>query len=183
MSDYLTDFIAEVYDEIGSPNDYSIQRLSGWFLDYSNIGKLNNLIGTNYAPYQYRDGGGNITGYAITTGNITNSEYSIYKYLFEYYYYKNSALTVLQGIGTPGGDWLSLAEGDSKISKINKNEVAKTFRGMANDAKETLDKAVKMYLKYGAVAQQIAGDDTVGVSNYVINEYDRIGFDRWDKYQ
>jgi hypothetical protein len=44
---------------------------------------------------------------------------------------------------------------------------------MSRDAKEDLDKAVKMYLKYNAVPDQIAGDDTEGVTHYIIQEYQR----------
>jgi hypothetical protein len=74
---------------------------------------------------------------------------------------------------TVGQDWVNLQEGDSKITRVNYNEVSKNLRGLAKDAKETLDKAVKMYLKYGAVPQQIVGDDTVGISNYLATSEDR----------
>lgn len=74
---------------------------------------------------------------------------------------------------TVGQDWLTLQEGDSKITRVNYNEVSKNLRGLAKDAKETLDKAVKMYLKYGAIPEQIAGDDTIGISNYLAVSEDR----------
>ena len=39
-----------------------------------------------------------------------------------------------------------------------------------------LDKAVKMYLKYNAVPDQIAGDDTQGTNVYIIEEYNRVTY-------
>jgi hypothetical protein len=72
-----------------------------------------------------------------------------------------------------GSDWTDLREGDSNIKKINKNEISKNFRGLSQDCQAELNKTVKMYLKYGAVPEQVAGDDTEGVSHYIIQEYQR----------
>jgi hypothetical protein len=74
---------------------------------------------------------------------------------------------------TFGSDWTRLQEGDSSITKINKNEISKNLRTLSRDAKEDLDKAVKLYLKYNATPDQIAGDDTEGVSYYIIQDYQR----------
>ena len=93
--------------------------------------------------------------------------------LFDYEYFRNEARSVAKSSATKGSDWTDLKEGDSTIKKINKNEISKNLRTMSRDAKEDLDKAVKMYLKYNAVPDQIAGDDTEGVSLYVIQEYQR----------
>lgn len=172
MSD-LSNFISNLYDELDQPDDYSIARLSGWFLDASNLGRLNNLIGTDYLPTGLTDPNTNaVTGYSITP-EIGNNELGIYKLLFDYNYYVQLARNTALAATNAAGDWVSLAEGDSKISRINKNEVAKNLRAISRDSKDALDKAVKMYLKYGAIPQQIAGDDTVGVTNYVIVEYNR----------
>ena len=43
----ISTFISGVYTDLGSPDNYPIQKLAGWFLDNSNVGKLNNLIGTS----------------------------------------------------------------------------------------------------------------------------------------
>jgi hypothetical protein len=44
---------------------------------------------------------------------------------------------------------------------------------MNKDCEIELMKKVKMYLKYNSVPDQVVGDDTQGVSNYVIQEYQR----------
>lgn len=171
MSDF-DNFVNNIYAELDEPSDYSLARISGWFLDSSNVGNLNNLIGTSYKPYAFPDASGRITGFGIVPA-VSGNELGIFKLLFEYNYYYRLSRYTATSIMTVGQDWINLQEGDSKITRINYNEVSKNLRGLAKDAKETLDKAVKMYLKYGAVPQQIAGDDTVGISNYLSTSEDR----------
>jgi hypothetical protein len=181
VSDYIPSFISNLYDQLDNPDDYTFARLSGWFLDASNIGQLNNLIGSDYSPTGFVNSSGKITGYAIVP-EIGLNELGIYKLLFNYKYYNSLARTSLASSSTAAGDWVTLEEGDSKITRLNKNEISKTYRGLAQDAKQELDKAVKMYLKYGAISQQIAGDDTVGFSNYIQKDYNRQDYGSWPAY-
>lgn len=168
----LTYFINNIYNELGEPSDYSPQKISSWVLDNANLGKLNNLIGTCFSGVAYTNDCGNVTGYAIHP-SIKNDQLAIYKMLFDYEYFKNEARNIAKSSATFGNDWTNLREGDSSITKINKNEISKNFRSLSRDAKQDLDHAVKMYLKYNAIPDQIAGDDTDGVSFYIIQEYQR----------
>lgn len=168
----IANFINGVYDELGNPTDYPPEKITAWFLDNANVGKLNNLIGTYFSGVAYTNDCGNITGYGIEP-QIRNDQLAIYKMLFDYEYFKNEARNMAKSSATAGNDWTSLREGDSAITKINKNEIAKNFRALSRDAKEDLDKAVKLYLKYNAAPDQVVGDDTQGVSYYIIQEYNR----------
>lgn len=168
----LSQFISGVYEDLGDQSSYSLYRLSGWFLDEANIGKLNNLIGTQISGICLKDEFDNTTGYALSP-DVSNDQYAIYKMLFDYEYYKNEAKFAAASSLIIADDWVSMGEGDSKVTRINKNEVSKNFRGLAKDTKEDLDKSVKMYLKYNAIPDQIVGDDTQGVRNYIIQEYNR----------
>jgi len=168
----LTYFINNIYNELGEPSDYSPQKISAWVLDNANLGKLNNLIGTCFAGVSYTNDCGNVTGYGIEPA-IRNDELAIYKMLFDYEYFKNESRNMAKSSATIGSDWTSLREGDSSITKINKNEISKNFRALSRDAKEDLDKAVKLYLKYNAIPDQVAGDDTEGVSYYIAQDYQR----------
>jgi hypothetical protein len=171
VSDF-DNFVNNIYTELDQPSDYSKARISGWFLDSANVGQLNNLIGTSYQPTAFRDTSGNMTGFGIVP-IVSGNELGIFKLLFEYNYYYRLSRYTATSVMTVGQDWVSMREGDSSITRINYNEVSKNLRGLAKDAKESLDKAVKMYLKYGAIPQQIAGDDTIGISNYIANSEDR----------
>jgi hypothetical protein len=85
-------------------------------------------------------------------------ESGIYKKLYLKHFYQKKARNVLKGIDS-SVDFISLREGDSMITRTNKNEIAKTYRGMAKDAEEDLEKAVYAYNYYNAVPRQVAGGD------------------------
>jgi hypothetical protein len=172
VSDPFTYFVTNVYRELDYPPDYTQARISGWFLDSANVGQLNNLIGTNYTPDAVYDNNGIPTGWSINPA-ISGNELGIYKMLFNYNYYFHLSRSVAVSASRVGQDWVSMQEGDSKITRVNKNEISKNLRALAKDAKETLDKAVKMYLKYGAIPSQIVGDDYIGISNYISLNWDR----------
>lgn len=173
--DYLTQFIKNVYYDLGEPADYTLARLTAWFIDDSNLGKLNNLIGTTFSGVAYKDDNGIITGYGISP-EPTNDQLAIYKLIFDCDFLKSQSRNLAKSSAMAGNDWTSLREGDSAITKINKNEISKNFRGLAQDCKIELDKAVKMYLKYNAVPDQVVGDDTEGRVNYIIQEYNRVTY-------
>lgn len=168
----LTYFINNIYNELGEPSNYPPQKISSWVLDNSNLGKLNNLIGTYFSGVSHTNDCGNVTGYGIDPA-INNDQLAIYKMLFDYEFFRGESRNVARSSATIGSDWTDLKEGDSTIKKINKNEISKNFRSLSRDAKEDLDKAVKMYLKYNSIPDQIVGDDTEGVSLHVIQPHQR----------
>lgn len=77
-------------------------------------------------------------------------------YLYEFYTKKTRQ--VLRGVDS-SVDFLTLREGDTMITRTNKNELAKTYRGLANDAKEEMERLVTSYNIYQAAPVQVAGDD------------------------
>ena len=170
--EYFTKFVYGVYNDLGEPEDYTIAQISAWFWDNANVGKLNNLIGTQISGVAYKDANGVVTGYDLVP-NPSNDQLAIYKMIFDCDYFKNQSKNLARSAGTIGNDWTDLREGDSSIKKINKNEISKNFRALAQDCQAELNKTVKMYLKYGAVPEQVVGDDTEGISHYIIQEYQR----------
>jgi hypothetical protein len=154
------DFIQSVYDEIGEQAGYSQEYLANWFAGNSNLGRLNNLIDASFSGSYVTGSYGEILSYDIDP-DLSSSEMSIYKKIFEIDYYNKQARYSLSGAaGVAGGnDWISLREGDSAITRINRNEVARTFRSMSKDCSEDLDKMVSSYLKFNNSPQQVVGDD------------------------
>ena len=69
-------------------------------------------------------------------------------------FYNKKTRDVLRGTESLT-DFISLSEGDTKIQRVNKNELAKTYRGLANDAQEELDKMVSAYNIYQASPSQV----------------------------
>lgn len=170
--EYFTKFVYGVYTELDEPENFSLAKISAWFLDNANAGKLNNLIGTQISGVAYKNVYGVVTGYDLVP-NPTNEQLAIYKMIFDFEYFKNQARFAASSSLVEGEDWVTLGEGDSKVQRINKNEIAKNYRALARDTKGDLDKAVKMYLKYNSVPDQVIGDDTQGVYNYIVQEYQR----------
>ena len=77
-------------------------------------------------------------------------------YLYEFYVKKTRQ--VLRGIDS-SVDFVTLREGDTVITRTNKNELAKTYRSLANDAREEMEKLVTAYNIYQAAPIQVAGED------------------------
>jgi len=181
MATYYDEFIQSVHEDIGESAGYSTEFLANWFAGNSNVGKLNNLIdgcfSGSYATGQY----GEIVSYDIVP-DLNSEQMAIYKKIFEVDFYNKQARYSLSGIGGAlgGNDWTSLKEGDSSITRMNRNEVAKTFKSMAKDSREELDRMIINYIKYNSGPQQVVGDDTVAGTSYrgVSSDYNDYRSDR-----
>ena len=101
----------------------TIDSISGW-LD-SNIGQLNNVLYTSLSGVN-----GNVNGLGL-------EEQSIYKEMYLYHYYTKQTRNVIRGIANDSnGNILSVRDGDNAITFVNKNEVSKVYRTLAQDAYE-----------------------------------------------
>ena len=121
--------------------------ISGWL--GNNIGLLNTKIFS-----QYSVDGSNF----VPTGAFKHEERAIYKQMYLYEFYTKKTRQVLRGIDS-SVDFVTLREGDSMITRTNKNELAKTYRGLANDAREEIERLVTSYNIYQACPVQVAGED------------------------
>lgn len=121
--------------------------ISGW-LD-KNIGLLNTKLYTNFGVED---------GVFTPTGSFKYEERAIYKQMYLYEFYTKKTRQVLRGIDS-AVDFVTLKEGDTTITRTNKNELAKTYRGLANDTREELERLVASYNIYQAVPVQVAGED------------------------
>ena len=172
---YLVSTIATgIYnDEFDSDTgDSTLASISGWLAN--NIGLLNTII------YRAFSGSGSATEYPDDTvlqpsGTFRFEEADIYKQIYLNNYYTKKARAVLKGIDS-SVDFISLREGDSMITRTNKNEIAKTYRGFAKDAQERLEMLVAKYNIYDAEPVQVAGTDaSVDASGDIYAAYDYRG--------
>lgn len=102
------------------------------------------------------------------TGELTSEQESIFTLMFMSNYFGKAAQSANAGVGTGAQtiDWITIREGDSTVTRTNKNEVSKTYLAMRKQTNEELDKLIAAYhLKY-ATAQQVAGDDTLEYPYY-----------------
>ena len=139
-------------NEFDSDTDMAtLTQVSGWF--ENNIGELNTLIFTSFS-------GQGDAGHPNQkfTPSMGFEESGIYKKLYLKHFYQKKARNVLKGIDS-SVDFVSLREGDSMITRTNKNEIAKVYRGLAKDASEELEKAVYAYNFYNAAPRQVVGGE------------------------
>ena len=121
--------------------------ISGWLAN--NVGMLNTKI---YSQYSVDNGN------FIPTGTFQQEERAIYKQLYLYEFYTKKTRQVLRGVDS-SVDFVTLREGDTMITRTNKNELAKTYRGLANDARDEMEKLVTSYNIYRSAPVQVAGED------------------------
>jgi hypothetical protein len=121
--------------------------ISGWLAN--NVGQLNNRI---YSSFEVENGN------FMPSGAFRQEERAIYKQMYLYEFYTKKTRQVLRGVDS-AVDFISLREGDTAITRTNKNELAKTYRTLANDAMQELDKLITSYTIYQAAPLQVAGED------------------------
>tara|TARA_R100000008_G_scaffold62859_1_gene40132 strand:+ start:102 stop:647 length:546 start_codon:yes stop_codon:yes gene_type:complete len=152
-------------DEFDSDTGYqSLSAISGWL--ENNVALLNTEIYSAFSGSGMSDGDTAL----VTTGSFKFEEAEIFKQIYLVEYYKKKARAVLKGIDS-SVDFITLRDGDSLITRTNKNEIAKTYRGFANDAQERLELLTAKYNIYNAAPVQVAGLDAAdgtGEANYVV---------------
>ena len=121
--------------------------ISGWLAN--NVGLLNTKI---YSQYSVQNSN------FEPTGIFQQEERSIYKQMYLYEFYTKKTRQVLRGVDS-SVDFVTLREGDTMITRTNKNELAKTYRGLANDAREEMERLVSSYNIYQNDKVQVAGED------------------------
>jgi len=130
---------------LGSGTAFSVAYISGW-LD-NHIGELNNSLQTTFNT---------VSGFAVPPMNY--QEVAVYQEMFTNYYYLRNANNLL---GASQFDWTSLQEADSRIVKVSRNELAKTFRGMAQDSQQKLYYMIAQYKLNVGQPLAVVGDDTI----------------------
>jgi len=121
--------------------------ISGWLAN--NVGLLNTKI---YSQFSVEG------SYFVPNGTFQQEERSIYKQMYLYEFYTKKTRQVLRGVDS-SVDFVTLREGDTMITRTNKNELAKTYRALANDAREEMERLVSSYNIYQAAPVQVAGED------------------------
>jgi hypothetical protein len=128
-----------IYFDLGEPSGISVGTIDYWI--NNSIGNLNTYLGENH----------NIVSGEITPG-LNIAESGIMSQMYQVRYYKTQASNHL---GASAYDWSELSEGDSKIRRVSKNEVSKTFIQLAKDGKEALDRSIQLYRTNAAMPTTI----------------------------
>lgn len=152
----------ELFRELGESSSYSIPAIAFWLRNH--IGDVNLLIGTEFE----------IDTDSITIlPSIQENEKSIFKKLFEIYYYNKLAS---QFLGAASQDIVTEVSSDgATIRMVNKNELSKSYMALKKDALNDLKELIKGYNSNSVNFAAVFGDDTIGSNNSVIRDrYNRI---------
>lgn len=152
-----------IWEQIGSPTSISVSSIYTKLISSGSVGKLDILInGCHYID----------SGECIAPV-LSSEEISIYEQLYLVDYYAKAAL---QTQGAPGTlQWTSLAEGDTKISRANPNEIAKFYKDLQKAAQTQLDNLVDLYRRNSALARS---SDYPQIEQYYPNgPFNQINYD------
>lgn len=132
----------------------SFSQISGWFA--ANVGNLNNALNTSFSGVD---------------PEIDSEAGAIFKNMYLARYYDRMARNAARGVivSTQGENILSVSDGDNRISFANRNEVAKSFRGLKQDIEAQIEKAVHQYCMFMSAPQSVDGIDTA-VSGYTYGQ-------------
>jgi len=89
----------------------------------SNLGLLNTRINTSYSGIE---------------APLDQESEAIYKEMYMSHYYRKQSRNALRGLvgNTDGSDVLSLRDGNSSVTFVNKNEVSKVYKSLADERSE-----------------------------------------------
>jgi hypothetical protein len=119
----------------------------------ANIGLLNNRINESYSGVD---------------AEINTEAGAIYKGLYMSNYYRRQARNALRGLVSANGggnDILQLKDGNSSVSFVNRNEVSKVYKQLADTADNEIKMLVHQYNIYQSSPLQLGG--TEGTAFYV----------------
>lgn len=143
MSD-IGDLANSIYINEFDSSGVTVESISGWL--ENNIGQLNNVLYTNFSGVN-----GEVSG-------LNLEEQNIFKEMYLYHYYVKQTRNTIRGIANDtNGNILSVRDGDNAITFVNKNEVSKVYKTLAQDADKKLMDLVAKYNSYQSSPRQVGG--------------------------
>jgi hypothetical protein len=162
----VVDISEEIYRELGKPENLSVPPIAYWVR--TNIGALNNYIHKSFY----------INSTTLEIEEIVNdkvveigeNEKAILKKMYMVHYYELKLKTHILTLSTD--TIISVEDDGSSVTKVNKNEISKTFSQIKSQEFEELQNMISAY-KIGRVKPlQVAGDDAIagpGINLYGSN--------------
>ena len=144
----IGDLANSIYVNEFDSTGVTVEAISGWL--ENNIGQLNNVLYTSFSGEN-----GNVSG-------LNLEEQNIYKQMYLYHYYTKQTRNTIRGIANDtNGNIISVRDGDNAITFVNKNEVSKVYRSLAQDAYDGLQSSITSYNIYNASPKQVGGIESL----------------------
>ena len=141
MSD-IGDLANSIYVNEFDSTGVTVEAISGWL--ENNIGQLNNVLYTSFSGDN-----GDVDG-------LNLEEQNIYKQMYLYHYYTKQTRNTIRGIANDTNGNIINA-----ITFVNKNEVSKVYKSLAQDAYDVLQSSIASYNIYNASPKQVGGLETL----------------------
>ena len=152
LEDLASGIVVTEFD--GDTGIATVPNVSGWL--FENLGRLNTYLYTDFT------GEGASGSYGVMDIEAQN----VLKELYMVNYYTKEARNALRGIvnsNVSGDNILSLKDGESSVTFVNRNEVSKVYRGLAADSMDNVTRLVGQYNIYQAQPRQLGGIDASGL--------------------
>lgn len=144
----LIDLANSIYINEFDSSNITLESISGWL--ETNLGQLNNSIYSSFSGVS-----GEVSG-------LNLEEQNIYKEMFLYHYYQKQTRNTIRGIANDtNGNILSVRDGDNAITFVNKNEVSKVYKSLAEDSYNKMQDLIHSYNVYQAGPRQVGGIESV----------------------
>lgn len=169
----------ELFRELGEPSTISIPSIAFWIR--SNVGALNNLIGSSYrvldgsSEVDLDDGDTRTLSTTLEISQILENssgsdveveiggdEKAILKKMYVIHYYERLLRNNLTSLSSDSV--ISVSDDGSSVTKVNKNEITKVYNSIKKQEIDELKYLVQGYKQAKATPKQVAGNDTVAGS-------------------
>ena len=165
----VVDIADEIFRELSEPSTLSIPAIAYWVR--SNVGELNNYLNTSFrvshSTFEIEERV-DITGRQPVSFNssvdndtleLQFEEKAVLKKMYNVHYYDQQLRSTL---GAASNDpVVEVVSDGSKVRKINKNELSKSWMSARKAERDELDKLINAYRITASAPLQVAGDDTI----------------------
>ena len=164
----VVDIADEIFRELSEPSTLSIPAIAYWVR--SNVGELNNYLNTSFRvshetfeiTEQVEATGREPTSFNSSVDNDTLElqfeEKAVLKKMYNVHYYDQQLRSTL---GAASNDpVVEVVSDGSKVRKINKNELSKTYASLKRQEYDELSDIINAYKLRLSAPIQVAGDDT-----------------------
>lgn len=150
----VVDIAQEIYFDLNSPSDLSIAAIAFWVR--ANVGALNSYLFSNFVvdetTYEIVDADNTTVQIDINAVAILKKMYIIHRYAVII----RSKLT-----STDSDDVIEVTHNDTKVRKLDKNQLIKTVSAEKKQEEESLKLLISAYRGKKFVPGQVVGDDIV----------------------
>jgi hypothetical protein len=153
----VVDIAQEIYFDLNSPSDLSLAAISYWLR--ANVGSLNSLLFSNFTiaqtNYEIVDSDNGDAEIDINAAAILKKMYTIHRY----------AVIIRSKLSsTDSDDVIEVTHNDTKVRKIDKNQLIRTVSAEKKQEEESLKLLVSAYRSKQFTPEQVIGDDIVAGS-------------------